>query len=364
MMNDTKINGYMGGYIQVPLPFVRLLMVHPKKARDVVRYCIYQQARNKSLNSTIDKDKILTHLIYIFYLNVKSVDTSYYLDEGLYNTIENVLADAGAYNEDYYGFSGNGEFEPFDELKAMKEFWNQSKENQSLILEWYFVNEVRSNSFYQDDKDVYPFRQSYLMFSKYHEQLNNSVWGYCKTQRLVRIANLAESGRIVPNDILMRLAMYIGLKSVLGTNMFAHYKTSHIKARMFGYSSKTEKLIDITDWRDKEELDALEKKYTSQRQFKKLLESMTTGDYPLFRSLIPVCGNRSTQGIWFSSSLSFEELQREIETSYRGSLESKMKSAQKNTMDALKRIKEEMTQTNTAQNESEKSYSEMPFPPP
>lgn len=301
------------GYLKIPLPMIRLLLVRPGEAENVIRFAVYNMAEEY----TADPTNVFRQVLWAFY-NSNDFD-----DEGILTKDNAILPDAinntlldlwqeGKLDVDFErrGFTKSGEFlGDYDcQIEELEEYAKTDTNFYEDCELWYKLRQVCSNVGIPFE-GVACYENACTRFA--NRVTNNGVFAMVKTDIMTRYAKLSQS-KIVPEYERIQFVCNAAIKSIIGTKEYGTASKKLILARMMGKRSSKDETTDILTRKEKTEANKILAKYSSRRQFVKLLNKML--EYGYLKS----CIGYGKPGYLVSTKLDENEViekvkQREIE---------------------------------------------------
>ena len=287
------------GYIQLPVPFIRLLLVRPKEAQDIIRYCIYM----KSLDCDAENTDVCRQVLYVFY-HTHELDTSgtnIILRPGCYfpSIISReiiALWNQGKLELDFdrNGFGADGEFldnscsEDWFALPILEQYAYCNDSFSSACKQWYRIRQV-CDMLGTQMEDVSIYKAAYEHYSQYN--IPPRPYASIKVTMLERYRGLSQEHERV------QFACFAGIKSIVGIKDYCTASKGMILARMIGKNSSSEKpTVELLNKKERAEINKIYKKY-SQRRFEKILDDLLRYNY------IRCCFPRRKYGYYISTKL-------------------------------------------------------------
>ncbi|VBB48199.1 hypothetical protein TRIP_D440217 [uncultured Paludibacter sp.] len=309
-------------YFQFPLFLFRNFMYDTEKClNDIVCYGLYDLS-NK-LN--IDLFRMLEHTIYTYYRG------------GLPNEIKERLtkfAELGEidFNENYLGFSGQGDFEPTTEMEQLEMIFNTDNDFYLEVCKWFkkvsVINffEISGNydAILQKGKIIaesIPDKEPFPMIDK------NKLFEFRDEEK-------TEFQLIV-------FAANVGMRSILGTKPYCKTTKELILCRAFGFNT----MRDL-----EKEKPPLFKKYFNRYQTDKILNEIEIGNWNLFRY-----SSQNMRGMFiaYKRRISLEKLVEVVEEKSRKRKIQQLKNSKIIAREnAMKKIVESQLNSNEYSNES------------
>lgn len=274
------------GYIKIPIPFIRLLLVKPSEAEHVIRYAVYSM----SLKVETDTTNILRQILYVFYhtheLQTSDGSDSITLRPNCHFPAEISREIISLWEDDELeldfeknGFGGDGEFlNDDDNLFTLSTLGHYSSSHDSFwdaCKRWYQINQICNLvGILMEDLSVYTAAfQHYAQYS-----ISEEVYALVKTEIIQKYATRAKSG-LIPEYERVQFACYAGIKSIIGLNDYYTANKELILARMMGLKCSDELTPDFLARKERTEANKIYNKYSKRRQFEKLLNDMLRYGY-------------------------------------------------------------------------------------
>lgn len=299
-MKDYDVTKF-GGYLKIPLPLIRLLLVRPKEAENVMGYAIMATAYNHDA----DVNNIYRQILYLYTVGLQSANYASYfalkedvldeIEEGLRNLVEN-CENCEDYEYSRKGWQGDGGFDDsnIDELKNLIPYESAIFERAEM---WYKLRQVCQNiGVKQLPTSVY--QSAYEHISSYN--VSCDIFGYINVQMLQKYADKAQNG--IYECERVQFACYCGIKSIIGLDDYGRASKDLILARMVGLRSGTDLSEDFLAKKCREEIKRIIEKYSRRRKFVGLLNDMVEYGY------LRTCFGRRKSGYYFSTKYSEQEV--------------------------------------------------------
>lgn len=306
------------GYIKLPLPFIRLLLVKPEETGNVIRYAVYKMA----LNYDADTRNVFRQVLYVYYQTHifeddwnESAYVEYVtskpdscLPDDICSKIEELWQDNKlSLDFDRKGFDHEGTFlsSDVDQISEIEDYASTDETFFDKCATWYKIRQVCSNiGISLEDVNLYEI--SYNRFAQYN--MDNDIFAYVNTSIILRYYNNSRSGRISELE-RVQFACYAGIKSIVGLNDYWKASKELILARMMGLKSSGEITTEILNRKERTEANRIYKKYSKRRQFVGLLNKMLEYNY------IKCCFGKKKSGYCLSTKLTEDEvMKREVES--------------------------------------------------
>ena len=295
------------GYLKIPLPMIRLLLVRPGEAENVIRFAVYNMAQEYAANPT----NVFRQILWAFYqsndFDDDEIDPK---DDGIleYEINETLLDlwESGKMNVDFErrGFTQSGEFLSDDDcqITELEEYAKTDTDFFDECVLWYRLRQVCKDVGISFD-GVTCFKRSLVHFE--NRVPDNGVFSFVGIEILSRFAQTARSG-IVPEYARVQFACYAGIKSIIGQSDYGKGTKQLILARMVGLRSSGE-ISGFLSKKDQAEANKILKKYSSRKRFKKLLNSLIEYGY------LKCCFGVKKSGFCFSTKLTEDDvMEKEI----------------------------------------------------
>lgn len=310
----TKIKGY----IKLPLPFIRLLLVKPEETGNVIRFAVYKMASNYDA----DTPNVFRQVLYVYYqAHIFDVDcnesaTVEYVTSKPYNSLPddicNKIEELWQNNKlsldfDRKGFDLEGSFLSWgdNQISELEDYASSDATFFGKCATWYKLRQVCENiGIPLEDVNLYEI--SYNRFASYN--IDNDIFAYVNTSIILRYYKGSISGRISEIE-RVQFACYAGIKSIVGLNDYWKASKELILARMMGLKSSGEITTEILNRKERTEANRIYKKYSKRRQFVGLLNKMLEYGY------IKCCFGKKKSGYCLSTRLTEDEvMKREVES--------------------------------------------------
>lgn len=303
------------GYLKLPLPFIRLLLVKPEETGNVIRYAVYKMASNYDA----DTPNVFRQILYVYYqthidvdyngsATVEYVTSKPYncLPDDICNKIEELWQDNKlSLDFDRKGFDLEGSFLSDDEISELEDYASTDATFFEKCVKWYKIRQVCSNIGIPLE-DVNLYEMAINRYAPYN--INNDIFAYVNTSIILRYYNNSRSGRISEIE-RVQFACYAGIKSIVGLNDYWKASKELILARMMGLKSSGEITTEILNRKERTEANRIYKKYSHRRQFVGLLNKMLEYGY------IKCCFGKKKSGYCISTRLTeVEVMRREVES--------------------------------------------------
>ena len=305
------------GYIELPLPFIRLLLVKPEETGNVIRYAVYKMTSNYDA----DTSNIFRQVLYVYYqTHIFDVDynesaTVEYvtskpdscLPDDICSKIEELWQDNKlSLDFDRKGFNYEGNFLSWgdNQIAELEDYASTDATFFDKCATWYKIRQVCSNiGIPLEDVNVYEI--SYNRFASYN--IDDDIYVYVNTTIILRYFNNSRSGRISELE-RVQFACYAGIKSIVGLKDYWKASKELILARMMGLRSSGEITTEILNRKERTEANRIYKKYSQRRRFVGLLNKMLEYGY------IKCCFGKKKCGYCLSTKLTEDEvMERELE---------------------------------------------------
>lgn len=267
-----------------PLPLVQKVLTDGNGLSDVFKYGIYRVA----MFQQTDEENAYRQVIYC-YFNIES-DKVDDLTDYLRNTLDDI---EDIVDEDYRGFNGNGKnFEPDEMIGKLTDYGNKHKEFRDAVIEFHKLRQAKDTlNMRYNIEDV---ANVYHKYGKMEGEPLVSV----KTDIMFSYYNMRNSKK--EYDMVL-LAMYMGIKSIVGNKNFAATTAEMIKCRMVGVKSLS--MLQET-LKNNKTVKYFYDTYSTRRKYYKMMRDLEK------RGFIQSCVscNRRT---YISCKLPTEELEQE-----------------------------------------------------
>ncbi len=321
------------GYLKIPLPLIRLLLVRSGEAENVIRFAVYNMAQEYAADPT----NVFRQILWAFYQSNDFDDDGIgpkdnrILDDEINETLLDLWA-SGKMDVDFVrrGFTQSGEFlgDNDSQIAELEEYAKTDTDFFDRCVLWYKLRQVCLNVGI-DFEGVAWYENARTHFA--NRVTNNGVFAMIKTDIMTRYAKLSQS-KIVPEYERVQFVCNAAIKSIIGTKEYGTASKKLIIARMMGKRSSTDETPDILSRKEKTEANKIFEKYSSRRQFRKLLNKML--EYGYLKS----CIGYGKSGYIISTKLDENEVieifrQREIE---KRKAKTRVQNASKKLREALK----------------------------
>lgn len=321
------------GYLKIPLPLIRLLLVRPGEANNVIRFAVYNMAQEYAADPT----NVLRQILWAFYQSNDFDDDEIgpkdngILDDEINETLLD-LWESGKMSVDFErrGFTQSGEFlgDYDSQIEELEEYAKTDTNFYDDCVLWYKLRQVCSDVGIPFE-GVACYENACSRFA--NRVTDNGVFAMIKTDIMTRYAKLSQS-KIVPEYARVQFVCNAAIKSIIGTKEYGTASKKLIIARMMGKRSSIDETPDILSRKEKTEANKIFKKYSSRRQFRKLLNEMV--EYGYLKS----CIGNGKSGYIISTKLDENEVieifrQREIE---KRKAKTRVQNASKKLREALK----------------------------
>jgi len=203
-----------------PLPLVQTVLTERNGISDVFKYGIYRMA----MYQKTDEYNAYRQIIYC-YFNIESekVDD---LTDFLKNTLDEI---EDIVDEDYRGFNGNGKnFEPDYLIDILSDYGSKNKEFRDKAIEFHKLRQAKSTL-----GMTYSIEDIIIVYHKYGKMEGEPLVSV-KIDIMFDYYNRRNSKK--EYDMVL-LALYMGIKSIVGNKDFAATTAEMIKCRMIGVKS-------------------------------------------------------------------------------------------------------------------------------
>ena len=321
------------GYLKIPLPLIRLLLVRPGEAENVIWFAVYNMAQEYAADPT----NVFRQILWAFYqsndFDDDEIGPKYngILEDEINDTLLD-LWKSGKMNVDFErrGFTQSGEFLGDDDsqITELEEYAKTDTDFFDRCVLWYNLRQVCWNVGI-DFEGVARYENARTHFA--NRVTDNGVFAMVKTDIMTRYAKLSQS-KIVPEYERVQFVCNAAIKSIIGTKEYGTASKKLILARMMGKRSSTDETPDILTRKEKTEANKIFAKYSSRRQFPKLLNKML--EYGYLKS----CIGYGKSGYLVSTKLDENEViekvkQREIE---KRMAKTRVQNASKKLREALR----------------------------
>lgn len=265
-MEDTKrLN-----YIRFPHSFIRDMLVDKDvgiRKMLLFGYCMAAERLD------VDEYNAYRQVVYCYYQYVKAHSDDQdqisrqsdkrsflplHLIEEIDGLVNNDLLDL---DEDYYGFSGNGNINVEREVSQLMEHGRKDPKFHNMVLEYYrlrSISDLFGFSVSDMDSTIAEYRR-YCSASAKHTR-----WVSVKIGLLLEFL----TQRKTEYQVIL-LAAYMGVKAIIGKSAYKRTTYPYIMANMFGCTDETE-LQNMLAKPDNERLKELYDKYTTRKVFGKI----------------------------------------------------------------------------------------------
>lgn len=337
------------GYIKIPIPFIRLLLVKPSEAEHVIRYVIYRM----SLNVDTATINIFRQIIYVFYRTHELKTSSngsdsitlrpgcHFPTEISHEMIS--LWEKGKLELDFdkNGFGADGEFLDNSDsdnsftLSTLDLYASNNDSFYSACKRWYQISQIcKLVALKMEDLSVYT--TAFQRYAQYN--ISEEVYAFIKTDIIKKYATRAKSG-LIPEHERVQFACYAGIKSIIGHNDYYTANKELILARMMGLKCSSEITPDFLKRKERTEANKIYYKYSQRRQFEKLLNDMLLYGY------IKCCFCKTKAGYCISTKFNEDyvmgmELKKDIQ---KKAACTRVQNASKKYAQMIQKAKENMT---------------------
>lgn len=212
--------------------------------------------------------------------------------ENLPESLISIIADCT--DEYYRGFNTSGEYEAESEIEYILPILEENPELNRTLEEWYRIR--RTCSYFGVRTRI----QSVLNCVRQNSELYNSANApLFKVNADMIIDRAIEPERTTP-DQRAKLAMYLGILSIVGKEDYFKASSELIKCRMFGCKDSEELEARLQEDRFKEAYD----KYTTRRKYDRYLRELQED------GAIAKLGIKNST--YLSVRLSFNELEERV----------------------------------------------------
>lgn len=296
-------------HIILPLPLIAEIFKNPTDGiSDILDYGIYKS----STYLEIDEYNAYRQALYCYYRGglTSSLKRQF---KRLVNE-ELLLPD-----EDYNGFSFE-EFNPEENISELELHCEKDEHLRQEIIEFHKLRQA---------KDILGMTYSIEPIINIHKKYGNFEGSPTVSVRVKMMFDFYENKKTDYEKAL--LAMFLGIRSIIGRKSFACTTGEVIKYRMFGTMNKDGLKRALSN----ENLQKAYKKYTTDYHYKKMLKDLLA--YKFLSSEIGYA--RRT---YVSCRLSMSELKEEIIEKKKKSITQKRKAVSEERKSALNYIKEQL----------------------
>ena len=268
------------GYLKIPLPLIRLLLVRPGEAENVIRFAVYNMAQEYAADPT----NVFRQILWAFYQSNDFDDDEIgpRNDRILEDKINETLIDLWESRElsvdfERRGFTQSGEFlGDYDcQIEELEEYAKTDTNFYEDCELWHKLRQLCSNVGIPFE-GVACYENACARFA--NRVTDNSVFAMIKSDIMTRYAKLSQS-KIVPEYERVQFVCNAAIKSIIGTKEYGTASKKLILARMMGKRSSTDETPDILSRKEKTEANKIFEKYSARRQFEKLLNKMIQYGY-------------------------------------------------------------------------------------
>lgn len=293
------------GYIKIPLPFIRLLLVTPKETANVIRWAVYDMAVNDCIVETDDILKSVLYAYYKTYIHNKEYEEpeESSLDPDISKRMTELWENNRLqldFERDGFDAEGNFTFEGLEDLTKYADTDNAFLERCEM---WYKTRLVcKDNGLRHEDVNMYLSANN--RFSDF--EIDRKPFAFVNTSIILRYKKLSESGSM-PEFERVQFTLYAGIKSIIGLDDYKCASKQLMLSRMVGLKGCSNLKTELLSKKERTEANRIYKKYSQRRQFEKLLNNML--EYGYLKS----CFGKKKLGYCLSTKISEKEvMEREL----------------------------------------------------